>query len=105
MWTIVDYWIIIGLLDYWINGLLDYCGSRIKGVRWNKNGGDRETDVDGGGGTSELAVKNVDDYGDHSDDKNSLVSQGLQRGQTRESEAEKGSRQEFLQVVNSQRDR
>ena len=37
--------------------------------------------------------------------KNNLVSQGLQRGQTRESEAERGSRQEFLQVVNSQRDR
>ena len=37
--------------------------------------------------------------------KNNLVSQGLQRGQTRELEAERGSRQEFLQVVNSQRDR
>ena len=37
--------------------------------------------------------------------KNNLVSQGLQRGQTRELGAERGSRQEFLQVVNSQRDR
>ena len=46
-----------------------------------------------------------DGSGDADDDKNNLVSQGLQRGQTRESEAEKGSRQEFLQVVNSQRDR
>ena len=39
------------------------------------------------------------------DDDNNIVSQGLQRGQTRELEAERGSRQEFLQVVNSQRDR
>ena len=37
--------------------------------------------------------------------KNNLVSQGLQRGRTRELGAERGSRQEFLQVVNSQRDR
>ena len=50
--------------------------------------------------------KHVFDNGeDAADDKNNLVSQGLQRGQTRELEAERGSRQEFLQVVNSQRDR
>ena len=43
-WLLDNYWI-TGLMDYWIT--VDQ-GSRAWGE--NKNGGDRETDVDGGGG-------------------------------------------------------
>ena len=59
--------------------------------------------VEKGSWGDDVGEDGYDGSGDADDDN--IVSQDLQRGRTRESEAERGSRQEFLQVVNSQRDR